>query len=332
MNPYLPKAGAWFDLIRIYNLPIPLSGMLAGAYARASEPSWRMLVLLLAALLGCAVTQSFNDYEDREVDSVTAPARPLPSGRLRARSVLLGGHLFALIGAVMSFVVEPMTVVIVLLTFLFTRYYPRAKKYTVLNHLMMPAALALTPLYGSLIVHGEILPVAIFAAATIFLMDINMNVVGSFKDLWDRSTAERVMPVVWGPRAAVVVSLLCGVAAIGVSASAVVLGYVGYGALVPLGFALHLTVFSRMRLLKEPSPKMGYLALQAGRLAECLAFPALIAGVLAFDHGIAVIVGAMLLALYTQTIIPENVMPESSSAVLIDFPKEARAAVRSDAK
>lgn len=306
------KARAWLDLIRIYNLPIPLSGMLAGAYARADVSTWRLVLLIVAATLGCAATQSFNDYEDRDADAVNAGFRPLPSGRLRAASVLLGGHFFALLGAAISVAVEPWSLLAVGGTYLLVRYYPRAKGVTVLNHLMMPAALALTPAYGCLVVHGEVAPIAWLAAGVIFFMDINMNVVGSFKDLWASSAKERVLPLVWGTRPAVLVSLSCGLIALGGLAAAVASGWLGLGVLVPLIPAAWLTISSRVRLYRHPSAREGYRALQAGRLSECLTFPASAAGVLSLGYGLAVISGCVLFALYTQSIMPEAVLPDEA--------------------
>lgn len=304
---------AWFDLIRIYNLPIPLSGMIAGAYAQAEAPLSRLLLLIVAATLGCAATQSFNDYEDRGADAINAAFRPLPSGRLRAASVLYGGHLFALVGAAVSAIVEPWSLLPVGGTYLMVRFYPRAKGVTVLNHLMMPAALAFSPIYGSLVVHGAVLPIALLAAAIVFFMDINMNVVGSFKDLWGSSAKERVLPLVWGPRAAVVASLAAALLAMGLLVVALVLGWLGWGVLVPLVAAAYLTLRSRLRLYRHPSALEGYRALQAGRLSECLTFPATVAGILPLWHGLAVIGGCVAFALYTQTIMPEADLPEEAN-------------------
>jgi 4-hydroxybenzoate polyprenyltransferase len=205
-----------------------------------------------------------------------------------------------------------------------TRYYPRAKRRTLLNHLMMPAALALTPIYGSLIVHGTVLPLALVAAVAIFFLDINMNVVGSFKDLWEASACERVLPAVFGPRPAVVVALLSALIGIHLQLGAVALGLAHVGALVPLGLALPWIVHSRIQLYRRPTPRQGYIALGAGRLSECLTFPALIAGVLPLDHSLALIGAGLLLALYTQTIIPENILPEAADEPITVARERAR--------
>ncbi len=314
--PVGSTARAWFDLVRIFNLPIPLAGMIAGAYSvvPGAGARWRLALVPLVAFLGCAVTQSFNDYEDRDVDAVNAPFRPLPSKRLEPKSVLRGGYLMALLGAGISVAVEPTAAIVVPIVFVLTRLYPIAKKYTLLNHLMMPGALAMTPIYGALIVHGRVPTLAWFASASIFFMDINMNIVGSFKDVWDDSAKERVAPVVLGPRPAVVVALVAGLAGLAIQGAAVALRFASWGPILPLTVATWLTIVSRVRLHREPSAARGYAALQAGRLAECLAFPALVAGVLALDHALSLIAAGVFLALYTQTIIPENVLPEAAAA------------------
>jgi 4-hydroxybenzoate polyprenyltransferase len=312
------RARAWFDLLRIFNLPIPLAGMIAGAYSTVPEPSarWRLAVVPLVALLGCAVTQSFNDYEDRDVDAVNAPFRPLPAKRLTPGGVLRGGYLMTLLGAAISIAVEHKAALVVPVVFLLTRFYPRMKKITVLNHLFMPGALAMTPIYGALIVHGRLPPLALFAAASIFFMDINMNIVGSFKDLWDDSAQERVAPVVFGARPAVVIALVAGLLGLAVQVAAVALGFAGAGLLLGVAVATTFTVRSRLRLYRAPSAVNGYAALQAGRLAECFSFPAVALGVLPLEHGIPLVASCVFLALYTQTIIPENILPEAANTIL----------------
>jgi 4-hydroxybenzoate polyprenyltransferase len=310
------KARAWFDLVRIYNVPIPLCGMLAGAYSAPSVPTPRLVMVLAAALVGAAFTQAYNDYEDRDTDRINAPFRPLPSGRLEARSVLKTGHMLALALVGASAAIEPAAALTVVLAVAFTRPYSALKKKTVLHHLLMPAALALTPLYGSLIVHGRVTRLGWASAVAIFLGDINMNVIGSFKDLWDRSSHERVLPLVVGARPAIVVALVAGLAGNGVQAATVAAGWARDGALLPIGVAVVLTLWSRLRLLSEPTAKVGYASLQAGRVAECVGFPALIAGVLPIDHAISLIGFCTFLALWTQTIIPEAVLPPSAEAPL----------------
>ena len=81
--------------------------MLVGAFSASVTIGGHGLTLVLAALLGCAATQCFNDYEDREVDALNASFRPIPSGGLSASSVIVGGHLLTLAWALLSLCCAP---------------------------------------------------------------------------------------------------------------------------------------------------------------------------------------------------------------------------------
>jgi 4-hydroxybenzoate polyprenyltransferase len=304
------KARAWFDLTRVYNIPIPLGGMLVGAYCVDSTPgvsAW--LLLVVSAISGCAATQAFNDYEDREVDAQNAAFRPLPAGRLQPASVLRGGRLLTLAWAGLAALVDVRAALIVVAVHALTRHYSRIKRHSLVHHLMLPAALGLLPAYGALMV-GHALPgLALVAGASIMLIDVNMNIVGAFKDLWEGSARERVLPSVIGARRAVEVALVLGVTGIAIQALAVVRGPCDLAALIPLGLGLGLTLHSRLALRRRPCAAVGYAALQSGRLTECLTFPALIAGLIPTWQAAAILAALTVFALGAQRWIPEAQLP-----------------------
>lgn len=311
-----PGFHAWVDIVRIFNIPIPLAGILVGACAAdACFPSmWPMLTI--AAVLGCAATQCFNDFEDRVVDHSNAPFRPIPSGRLEAQQVLVVGHLLMLAWALVSCLHSTKAAAIVGLAYLLTRWYSRAKQHTLFHHLMLPAALGLMPIYGSLMVDDAVHVLAWFSGVSIFLIDINMNIVGAFKDLWAGSAKERVLPLVWGARPAVAVALLAGLVGLAVQIIPVALGLCAAPPLIPLSLAAMLTIDSRARLLKSPNASVGYAALKSGRLTECLSFPALIAGVLPLRDALLTIGALTFFALLAQSSIPEAQLPPEADTTL----------------
>jgi 4-hydroxybenzoate polyprenyltransferase len=305
---------SWFDLIRVFNVPIPLAGMLVGSYA--ADPtlgSKYSLILCICAVLGCAATQSYNDYGDREVDAQNADFRPIPSQRLSAREVLIGGHLITTLWVLISLIYSPVAAIIVVIVYGLTRFYSCAKKITLFHHLMLPMALGLMPLYGSLMSTNTLCPIAIIAGISIFLIDINMNIVGAFKDLWDGSANERVLPLVWGSRPAVAVAIVTGICGIFVQVGAIAWGLCRVAPLAPLMLGLVLTVSSRVRLYRKPCAELGYAALKSGRLTECLTFPALLAGMLPPTMALLIITGLTVFALFTQTLIAEAKLPDLAS-------------------
>ncbi|PRP92854.1 prenyltransferase [Enhygromyxa salina] len=305
---------SWFELIRVFNVPIPLAGIFVGACAADLQLRELWLVLPVAALVGCAATQCFNDYEDREIDAVNAAFRPIPSGGLEAREVLVGGHLFTIAWVLLSLLYSTAAAAIVVIVYLLTRWYSRVKQISLVHHLLLPAALGLMPAYGSLMVSGEVHALAAIAGVSIFLIDINMNIVGTFKDLYEGAVPERVLPVVWGPRPAVALALGVGLLGIAVQIIPVARGLCGPTPLIPLALGAALTVHSRVELLRSPCATVGYAALKSGRLTECLTFPALLAGLLPL-RAAAFIIGALtFFALLAQTLLPEARLPEGAGA------------------
>ncbi len=315
-NRLFTKIRAWIDLVRLFNIPIPLAAMLVGAYAVPAGIGWHAVGLVLCAILGCAATQAFNDYEDRQVDKENASFRPIPSGRLSPREVLVGGYLCTFLFAGVAALMDPWAALVVGGVFLCTRYYSRLKQSSLIHHFALPAALGLLPVLGSLAVHNQVLPLALIAGVSIFLIDINMNVIGAFKDLWDDSVKECVLPVVWGARPAILFALAMGIAGIVLQMAAIPMGFAGGLALLPLALGLILTIHSRLALLRKPCAKVGYMALKSGRLTECLTFPALLLGVLPPLTAIAIIATLTLLALCLQTLIPEAKLPKAADTPL----------------
>lgn len=77
---------------RVSNLPTVWSNVLAGMVLSGQfRPS--ALLLLLPAVSLCYISGMFlNDAFDRHIDAVERPERPIPSGRISARSVFVAGY------------------------------------------------------------------------------------------------------------------------------------------------------------------------------------------------------------------------------------------------
>ena len=310
----LAKITAWGRLIRVFNIPIPTAALLAGAYAKGADLSlWELATMLACAVAGCVSTQAYNDYEDGDTDRQNAPFRPIPSGQLSAREVLWGGHLASMVFVGLCGALDWRASIVAAAVVACTRYYSRLKSYSLTHHLLLPAALGMLPLIGGLMVHHEVLPLAAIAGASIFLIDINMNIVGTFKDLFDGSAEERVLPVVVGARRAILVALVAGTVGIALQISAVPLGLAAPFMLVPLVAALGLTVHSRLRLLRVPTAEQGVAALKSGRLSECLSFPAVVAGTMPWRFAVGLIAVLTAAAFLLQALIPEAKLPESAA-------------------
>lgn len=313
MGNFNRHLGSWLELVRVFNVPIPLAGMLVGAATTPAglHDAWPSLVL--AACLGCGAIQCFNDYEDRHVDQHNASWRPIPSGRLQAEHVRAMGHALMIAWLILSGWRSVWAAAVVALVFLLTRWYSRVKQVSLVHHLLLPAALGLMPIYGALLVYDEVPALAYVAGVSICLIDLNMNIVGTFKDLWRGAMREPVLPVVWGPRPAVIVALVSGL--LGILVQMLAVGY-ERAPLLPLTLGAILTLHSRLRLFFRPSAAVGYAALQSGRLTECLCFPALLPGLMPAAQGFGIIGALTLFALIFQALLPEARLRDGADATI----------------
>ena len=81
---------ALLALVRWENALLSASGVLLGAWwARGSLVAPRTVLAAVTAAALTAVANAENDYQDREIDRVAHPERPLPSGALQPRDARL---------------------------------------------------------------------------------------------------------------------------------------------------------------------------------------------------------------------------------------------------
>lgn len=94
----LPYWRDWLSLGRISNLPTVWSNVLAGTLLAGGQPGWGLAGVLPAASLLYEAGMLLNDYCDRRIDARLRPERPIPAGRIPARTVLAVGSGMLLAG------------------------------------------------------------------------------------------------------------------------------------------------------------------------------------------------------------------------------------------
>jgi geranylgeranylglycerol-phosphate geranylgeranyltransferase len=93
---------AWIRLARLPNGLLAAAGVLVGARGAGAAWSTRVIAAALAAICLATVANAFNDYEDRDIDAVIHPDRPLPAGHLTPRTALRAVALAAVGGIALS--------------------------------------------------------------------------------------------------------------------------------------------------------------------------------------------------------------------------------------
>ncbi|MEQ0565412.1 UbiA family prenyltransferase [Amycolatopsis sp. NEAU-NG30] len=191
---------------RPYTLAYPgLVGM-AGAALPPGPPAWWQLALAwAAATLGWVSGHYLGDYFDRDLDALSKPQRPIPSGRLSARTALVTGIGLAVAVLATLVAVNWRVSLLALATVaVMIAYSAFFKSRGLSGNLARGTATALALTCGALLTH-PVPPVVTAVAAVAFLChDTASNLVGTLRDIdGDERGGYRTFPVRHGVPATV---------------------------------------------------------------------------------------------------------------------------------
>src|SRR5579863_2756593 len=99
-------------LVRLPNGLLAAAGVLVGA--RGAGVTWSPAVLAAACAAICLaiVANAFNDYDDRDIDALIHPTRPLPSGAISTAVALRTVAVAAIGGVAFSALARPVLAVV----------------------------------------------------------------------------------------------------------------------------------------------------------------------------------------------------------------------------
>lgn len=176
----------------------------AGALLATDDPAlWRVFGAWLAPTFGWLAAMYGGDFFDRDLDASSKPQRPVPSGRVSARAAFAGMVINVLLGLIVAAVLNPLNVVVVVITLgLGVAYNAYLKAHGVFGNLTRGGVTAMAFVMGSLATHSE-LQVELLPIALIFwLHDSGSNVVGAICDReGDREGGYGTFPVRHGDTA-----------------------------------------------------------------------------------------------------------------------------------
>ncbi|MGI8678486.1 MAG: UbiA family prenyltransferase [Jatrophihabitans sp.] len=206
---------------------------LAGASLASASASGSFVTLRLAAAWGIPTLAWLaglygGDWFDRELDAVSKPHRPIPSGRISAGTALGTMIVLIAVSGVTSVLLQWHTLLIVAAAVVIgLSYNGFFKARGLVGNLVRGSLTGLVVVFGALLVSDRISAVVLGAAVVFALHDSASNLVGTLRDVdGDLSGGYRTFPVVHGLPAGVnVVTTL--VATWTVLAFAVGLGDVG---------------------------------------------------------------------------------------------------------
>jgi len=174
---------------------------------------WRLLAAWLAPTAGWLGGHYLGDYFDRELDAISKPHRPIPSGRLSPNLArVCGCGCFTLL-AVLAIIGGLATTGVAVLGALGIVGYSRwLKARGVAGNLIRGALGALALVYGAAAIGqhptGRLWPALLLLAVGWLLHDTASNLVGAIRDVeGDRAGGYRTLPVRHGSERAVRVAI-----------------------------------------------------------------------------------------------------------------------------
>ena len=302
------RATAHLEMMRPYT--VFYAGMLAVAGAEVASSgrisAGRLALAAVSTMCGWEAGLYAGDYYDREIDAVSKPSRPVPSGRVSPREAFVTMVGLIALGYVLSLLLGPANLALAMLTTVLGVAYSKTFKGRALignfdRGMLGAFAVAFGALAGG---NMFVLAVLVLGLLT-FFHDSGTNLVGAIRDLeGDRAAGCRTVPVVYGLGTSLAI-------ASGLAATAAVLAVLLFLLLKPSGLgivllaiALLIEIFVHARLWNERHELSRRRALRAhkwlvfGRLVLMAAVIAIAAPALAIPllaASVALTIGSQLL-------------------------------------
>ncbi|MFI9508725.1 UbiA family prenyltransferase [Nocardia sp. NPDC052566] len=300
----------WFahvETCRPYTLAYPgMVGLAGAALAGATSPVQWIAAWLAPTLIWLGGLY-LGDYFDRELDALGKPHRPIPSGRLAPRRVVVIGLGCVLVALLVAVLVQAQSVAVVVLGAVGTAIYSKVLKQRGLaGNLLRGVLTGLAMVFAATLVDG--LPSAVvFGWAAVFcLQDTASNVVGAVRDIvGDRAGGYRTLPVVYGAvLASRCAAVLFAIAMVGACALYDAPGVFGPGLLIA---AAGLGALAYLPLLGGPADARKALRAHEVLIAERLVLTAaLIALGLGAPVTLGLLAGALAVSLSTQALLRDR--------------------------
>lgn len=200
----------------VFALPFAFVGMM---YAAGGWPGWRVFGLVALAMVSArSAAMAFNRLVDAKIDANNprTAARALPAGDLRPGQV--GSFLAASVAVffLAAALLNPLALALSPVALFVLMFYSYTKRFTWLCHLLVGLSLGLAPAAAWVAVTGEFSWAPLFWVFAVMFWTAGFDVLYALQDEeFDRESGLHSIPARFGRRAAIVVSRVFHLAAVG---------------------------------------------------------------------------------------------------------------------
>jgi geranylgeranylglycerol-phosphate geranylgeranyltransferase len=179
-------------------------------------PMGTSLLIFFIPMMGWIAGLYLADYFDRELDMIQKPHRPIPSGRITPKEALVVGALFAVIGLLLTLLLNVMNILLVFVASALVFFYAKLTKARGILGNFNRGALTVTTFFFGMVSIGAPLssiPLYIWVISLAFFFhDTNSNIIGAIRDVHgDKTGGYKTTPVQYGIKNALLISLLLSV-------------------------------------------------------------------------------------------------------------------------
>jgi len=186
-----------------------IAGWLGIAFSGVEVNILRKILILALLFLSWGINQIVNDYLGIKEDRINAPLRPMVSGELNTKYALITTFIFFLLGAVISYLLNPHALIVYLIGYIFNIIYEYLKGIPLLGNIWFGILLSVCPFYGALAVSKQNLFMVltnkdlVFVSLFIALMFSTMTFFTYYKDFkGDKAAGKKTLVVLLSPEKA----------------------------------------------------------------------------------------------------------------------------------
>jgi 4-hydroxybenzoate polyprenyltransferase len=218
----LGRVGVVLEMIKVQHSLFALPWAFVGAfYAARGVPDWgTMGWILLAMVAARSAAMAFNRAVDSKLDSENprTKMRAIPAGKLTTAFTLAFAVAMVALLLFAAWMLNPLCLKLSPIALAVTLGYSFTKRFTALCHFVLGLSLAAAPIGAWIAVNparaGEPLPYLLGAAVMFWIA--GADILYACEDFeFDRAKHLHSVPAAIGIRAALVVSILCHVVAVG---------------------------------------------------------------------------------------------------------------------
>lgn len=184
----------------LFALPFAFLGSILAANGL---PTWRQILWITVAMVGArSAAMTFNRIIDRDIDAANPRTanREIPSGKLSLTFAWVFLYISVAVFVLAAWSLNWLTFALSPVALLFVLGYSYAKRFTVFAHLLLGAALAISPSAAWIAVRGNLMDeVPILLSVFVLIWTAGFDVLYACQDLeYDRKAGLRSIPARFG--------------------------------------------------------------------------------------------------------------------------------------